>query len=46
MVGKGTISVEQFCQIIEQKDRCAAGTSAPAEGLYLVDVRYPDDIWI
>lgn len=46
MVGKGTISVQQFCQIIERKDRCAAGTSAPAEGLYLVDVRYPDDIWM
>lgn len=45
MVGKGAISVEEFCAIIEQKNRCAAGTSAPAEGLYLVDVRYPDDIW-
>lgn len=46
MVGRGAITVEQFCQIIERKDRCAAGTSAPAEGLYLVDVRYPDDIWM
>ena len=46
MVGKGVISIDDFCRIIEQKDRCAAGTSAPAEGLYLVNVRYPDDIWM
>ncbi len=39
-VGKGKLSVEGFRKIIENKDRCLAGTSAPAEGLYLCDVEY------
>ena len=39
-VGKGKMTVEQFRQVIEAKDRCQAGTSAPACGLYLVDVEY------
>lgn len=45
-VGRGKISVEQFQQIIEDKDRCKAGVSVPAEGLYLVDILYPDWIFI
>ena len=40
VVGRGKMTPEQFCEIIEAKDRCKAGTSAPAEGLYLVDVKY------
>jgi tRNA pseudouridine38-40 synthase len=40
-VGKGKLSVEQFKQIIEQKDRGAAGASAPAQGLFLVHIEYP-----
>ena len=39
-VGKGKMSVEEFRAVIERKDRCSAGTSAPAEGLYLCDVEY------
>lgn len=39
-VGRGKMTVEQFRSVIEQKDRCKAGTSAPAEGLFLVDVEY------
>lgn len=39
-VGRGKLSVEGFCGIIERKDRCSAGTSAPAQGLFLVDVTY------
>jgi len=39
-VGRKKISVEDFRLIIEKKDRCAAGTSAPAQGLFLVDVEY------
>lgn len=39
-VGKGKLSVEGFRKIIEQKNRCLAGTSAPAEGLFLCDVEY------
>ena len=44
-VGKGKISLEEFNTIIEQKDRSFASGSAPAQGLYLVDVVYPDSIF-
>lgn len=40
-VGKGKLFLEDFRKIIEIKDRKAAGTSAPAHGLFLVDVEYP-----
>lgn len=40
-VGSHKISVEEFCHIIEKKDRCAAGTSMPAHALFLWDVKYP-----
>ncbi len=39
-VGKGKISVNDFCKIIENKNRCKAGSSVPANGLFLVDVKY------
>ena len=39
-VGKGKISVDDFCKIIESKNRCKAGSSVPANGLFLVDVKY------
>lgn len=42
--GKGKITIEDFRKIIESKDRGAAGASAPAQGLFLVDIGYPD--WI
>jgi tRNA pseudouridine38-40 synthase len=44
-VGKGKISLEDFNKIIEQKDRSFASGSAPAQGLYLVDVVYPETIY-
>jgi len=44
-VGTGKITVQDFCQIIEAKDRCKAGVSVPAHGLYLVDIRYPENIF-
>ena len=40
MVGTKKITVDGFCKIIESKDRCKAGTSAPAHGLYLTNVIY------
>ena len=43
-IGKGKITVEDFCRIIESKDRSAAGMSAPACGLYLVKVEYKPGI--
>lgn len=40
-IGKNEISLEQFREIIESKDRSNAGQSVPACGLYLVSVIYP-----
>lgn len=45
-VGRGKLDEAGFRAIIEAQDRCKAGTSAPAEGLYLVDVAYPENIFI
>jgi tRNA pseudouridine38-40 synthase len=39
-VGTQKITIDDFKRIIESKDRCQAGTSAPAHGLYLTDVKY------
>jgi len=44
-VGRGKITVEKFEEIIAAKNRSLAGTSAPAEGLYLTDIKYPDTIF-
>lgn len=40
-VGRGKLSIEGLREIIEKKDRCAAGTSMPACGLFLTKVEYP-----
>lgn len=45
-VGKGKLSVEGFCRIIEQKDRCAAGTSVPGNALFLHDITYPETLFL
>lgn len=42
-VGKGKLNLQQFQEIIEKKDRGAAGASAPAQGLFLVDIEYPEE---
>ena len=39
-VGTQKITIDDFKCIIESKDRCQAGTSAPAHALYLTDVKY------
>jgi tRNA pseudouridine38-40 synthase len=39
-VGKDKITVDDFRKIIEMKNRGAAGTSAPPQGLFLVDIGY------
>jgi len=44
-VGRGKMSVMDFCAVIEAKNRSCAGTSAPAQGLYLVDVIYPETVF-
>ena len=45
-VGIGKISKEDLLQIIEDQNRSSAGASAPAQGLYLVDVQYPNELFI
>ncbi len=45
-VGRGKMTQEQFERILQQKHRTAAGMSAPAEGLFLVEVTYPDHIFL
>ncbi len=40
-VGRGKISQEEFQAIISRQDRNAAGTSMPAQALFLWDVVYP-----
>ena len=39
-VGRGTLTVEGFKEVIEQKNRSKAGDSVPARGLFLVNVKY------
>ena len=39
-VGRGRIGIEELRRIIEAKDRCSAGESVPAKGLFLVDIKY------
>ncbi len=41
MVGKKEIEPEQIRRIIKSKDRSNAGTSVPACGLHLTEVKYP-----
>ena len=41
-VGRNRISVEDFSRIIAVKDRCQAGPTAPANGLTLMEITYPD----
>lgn len=40
-VGRGKLSIDGLREIIEKKDRCAAGVSMPACGLFLTKVEYP-----
>lgn len=42
-VGRGAITIQQFREIIEKKDRCSAGTSVPGNALFLCDVTYPEN---
>jgi tRNA pseudouridine38-40 synthase len=42
LVGKGSLHEEDFSRILGACDRSAAGPTAPASGLYLVDVEYGD----
>lgn len=45
-VGYAKTSLEEFHAIIASKNRVNAGSSAPANGLYLTKVSYPDEIFV
>lgn len=42
-VGRGKMSINDFCRTIEKKDRCSAGSSVPGNALFLWDVEYPSN---
>lgn len=42
-VGRGFYTPEKVKEILEAKDRKVAGVTAPAQGLMLVEIRYPDE---
>ena len=45
-VGRGKMTEEQFAEVIASHDRCRAGHSAPAEGLSIVEIIYPQNIYL
>lgn len=46
VAGRGGLDEQGFRAVIEGKNRCLAGNSAPAHGLFLEEVEYPEDIWL
>ena len=40
-VGRGKLTIDGLREIVERRDRCAAGVSMPACGLFLTKVEYP-----
>lgn len=45
-VGRGKMTVQDFKQVIELQNRGKAGTSAPGQALFLVNVEYPENLFI
>lgn len=45
-VGNGKCTVDDFCRIIENKNRSHAGASVPACGLYLTKIEYPAKVFL
>ena len=43
LVGLGQWREEQVAEALEARDRAALGLNAPAEGLYFVEARYPEE---
>ena len=40
LMGKRTVRLENLRRILDARERTAAGPTAPASGLYLVEVEY------
>lgn len=45
-VGSGKSSLKDFQKIVKSKDRKQAGMNVPPEGLFLIDVKYPKQIFL
>lgn len=45
-IGFGKIGFDDFVEIIEKKNRSAAGNSVPAKGLFLTDIQYPPEVFL
>jgi len=45
-IGFGKMDLREFEDIIYSLDRCKAGMSAPARGLFLVGIEYPEEIFV
>ena len=45
-VGRGRMTIDDFRKVIELKNRCKAGISVPGHALFLVDVAYPDHLFL
>ena len=45
-IGTGKYGLSDFQSILESQDRTKAGSSAPAQGLFLTQVRYPNTIFV
>jgi tRNA pseudouridine38-40 synthase len=45
-LGQGKTTISQFREIILARDRCRAGKSAPAKGLFLTGIEYPEEIFV
>ena len=46
LVGRGKMTIDGFREVIENKARADAGDSAMGEALFLVDVKYPNDVYL
>ncbi len=45
-VGRGKMDMAGLRRVIEAKDRCLAGISVPGHALFLVDIGYPDHLFL
>ena len=45
-VGRGKMMPEEMESILAARNRCSAGHSSPAEGLSLVEIIYPNNIYV
>jgi len=45
LVGDGSWPVARVASALSERSRAAAGPTAPADGLCLIGVRYPEGIW-